>query len=344
VLQVGPQSAQAYPGPACYQRGGTEPALTDAYLACGYISPDYFLGGRMALSEELAHSALKKVAGATGMAEREVAEAAIRIGTANMVASVMPYLARHGVHPEEVTLVLFGGAGGLQGPLLAREIGVRRIVVPETSSVFCAFGGLVAELTHDVVESVHRQRLTADALGDVYARLEARARGWLAGQVPQALLTGTTLEHWASMRYAGQSFQIDVLLDAVAALSGEFDKMAAAFHAEHERLYAHNDPAAEVELLECRIRVKGAMSGPVATAREDLMAKGAGGSLRARRTLYIDGERIEDAPIHARHAMTKDERVAGPAIIEQDDATVLVPAGYAAVLGTARELVIELER
>ncbi|MEO1987255.1 MAG: hydantoinase/oxoprolinase family protein [Martelella sp.] len=344
VLEVGPQSAQAYPGPACYQRGGTRPALTDAYLACGYISPDYFLGGAMTLSPDLAQTALASVAEPMGKSASDVAEAAIRIATANMVASVMPYLARHGVHPEAVTLVLFGGAGGLQGPLLAREIGVRRIVVPETSSVFCAFGGLVSELTHDVVETLQGQALTGGHLAEIYRRLTGQAKSWLDTQVVPSLLVQHDVEYWLSMRYAGQSFQLDVPIDAAVASGGDLAAVAEAFHAEHVRRYSHNDPEASVEILEARVRVKGAMSGPSGTAREDKRrsVNPDEKSLVARRTLLIDGDRIDDAAIHARHAMAADQRIKGPAIIEQDDATVLVPGGYAARLGEARELIIEM--
>ena len=345
VLEVGPQSAQAYPGPACYQRGGKRPALTDAYLTCGYISPDYFLGGKMALSPDLAFKALESVAAPMGKTAIEVAEAAIRIATANMVASVMPFLARHGVHPEATTLVLFGGAGGLQGPLLAREIGVRRIIVPETSSVFCAFGGLVSELTHDVVETMQGKSINDQVLAAAFASRTDEARAWLAEQVDGALLTHTDIEYWVAARYAGQSFELDVLVDDNVAAKGDLAAIADAFHAEHKRRYTHNDPSAKVEILEVRVRIKGAMPGPSSTERSLAGGASASGqsSLVQRRSLHVDGNQVDNAPIHARHAMTASEVISGPAVIEQDDATVLVPDGYTARLGSSRELIIEME-
>ncbi|PRX08564.1 UNVERIFIED_ORG: N-methylhydantoinase A [Martelella mediterranea] len=338
VLSVGPQSTQSYPGPACYGRGGTRPALTDAYLLCNYIDEKHFLGGQMPLDRDAAVRAMQPVADALDISIEAAAEAAIRVATANMVAAVMPYLARLGMNPEVLSMVLFGGAGGVHGPLLAAEIGVPRIVVPQTSSVFCAFGGLISALTHDVVENVHRRSLADGALATVLDRLESEARDWLAEQIDARMILDTDIEYVAAMRYAGQSFDIDVVLDA-SARAGNVEAAFALFHAEHKRLYSHSDPDAAVEFMTLRARIRGSLAGPKGTGRKR-MSSGSKRQLVAR-DLRIGGEFYANASAFHREGMEADDAVPGPAIIEQDDATTLVPPGFVARLGTQRELIIE---
>ena len=151
VLAVGPRSAGATPGPACYGKGGTLPTLTDAYLLCGILDPDRFLGGRLRLRRDLAASAMAPLAASLGRDVEAAAEACIAVSTANMTAWVLPYLARVGVDPQELTLLLYGGAGAVHGPLLAEELGIGKVIVPRTPSVFCALGGVVSDLVHDVI-------------------------------------------------------------------------------------------------------------------------------------------------------------------------------------------------
>ncbi|MCW2307677.1 hydantoinase/oxoprolinase family protein [Rhodobium gokarnense] len=338
VLSVGPQSTQSYPGPACYGRGGTRPALTDAYLLCNYIDERHFLGGQMPLDRDAALKAMAPVADALGLSIEAAAEAAIRVATANMVAAVMPYLARLGMNPELVSMVLFGGAGGVHGPLLAAEIGVPRIVVPQTSSVFCAFGGLISTLTHDVVENVHRRPLGDGLLAASFDGLERQARSWLSEQIDAGMILETDIEHVAAMRYAGQSFDIDVVLDA-AARAGDVAAAFRLFHAEHERLYAHCDPEADVEFMTLRVRIRGSLAGPKGTGRRSISTGNRNGL--APRDLRIGGALHAGASAFHRDGMAAEDAIAGPAVIEQDDATTLVPPGFVARLGLQRELIIE---
>lgn len=329
VLRVGPRSAGARPGPACFGHGGTQPTVSDAYVLCGYLSPTRFLGGRMVLDRAAAERAMQPIAEALGTDVTAAAEAVIMVATSNMVASVLPYLARQGVDPEDPVLTLYGGAGALHGPLLAGEVGIRRVVVPGTPSVFCAYGGLVAELVHDVVASVQGAAMMGDRLAKTFDGLEKDARAWLTAQAPAALLTGTRLEYWAEMRYRGQSFQIDVALDAEAVLRGDLTAAEAAFHAEHERLYTHADIDAPVEFVELRLRIQGALPAPGIIG-----AAGGGGApeqaLIERRALRIGGRMHGDCGIYAREKLAPGCAIAGPAIIEQPDATILVPPGFVA--------------
>lgn len=343
VLRVGPESAGALPGPACFARGGTRPTITDAYLVCGYLDPDTFLGGTMPLDPEAAARAYAPLAAALGGAGiAAAADAAIAVATSNMIAAVLPFLARNGVDPEEVTLVAFGGNGALHGPLLAAEIGIPRVVVPAIPSVFCALGGIVTELVHDVVAIVQTEVLDNAALAAALDGLEADARAWLARQVEADRIVAVAIEHVADMRYVGQSFQIAVPLDLASAGEADIAAAAAAFHDEHRRLHAHADPTAAVEIIELRVRVRGALAAPpeetpapagLAPAPEPV----------TRRTLQIDGTAYPDCPVHDRARLSAGVRLAGPAIISQSDATVLVPPAFTAEIRPGGEIVLAKE-
>jgi N-methylhydantoinase A len=339
VLRVGPQSAGARPGPACFGRGGTAPTLTDAYLLCGYLDPETFLGGRMSLDRAAAAAAMRPIAEALAVHVAAAAQACVAVATSNMVASVLPYLARHGVDPEDVTLVLYGGAGALHGPLLAQEIGIPRILVPTLPSVFCAFGGLVSELVHDTILTVHGHAMTPRYLRDSFAMLAQAAELWLAAQVPGDLLVGTRLEYWAEMRYRGQSFQINVALPATAVADGDLAAIEAVFHAENDRLYQQSNTAAQVEFIELRVRILGGLPTPPAeTARQPAVRTKP--EPTAIRPLRFGGTAAQDAPVLARARMAPGQQVAGPAIIEQSDATILVPPGYRAIVEPTGDIVL----
>ncbi len=175
VLKVGPRSAGAAPGPACYGRGGTLPTVSDAYLLCGYLDEDVKLAGSLALRRDLAEAAMQPIAKALGGDATKGAESIIAVATANMLANALPFIARLGLAPGELTLMIFGGAGAIHGPLLADEIGIGRVVVPRASSVFCAFGCLVSDLLYDLVRTVHGVAVDPELIVESFA--DARTAG-----------------------------------------------------------------------------------------------------------------------------------------------------------------------
>ena len=339
VLRVGPRSAGARPGPACFGHGGAMPTLTDAYLLCGYLNPDNFLGGRMALDREAAHAAMMPIADALKVDVVAAAEACMTVATSNMVASVMPYLARYGLDAADVTLVLYGGAGSLHGPLLAADLGIKRVLIPGIPSVFCAFGGLVAGLTHDNVVSVQGEPVDCDTLGNKFASLESSARQWLASQKVEQSLSVVHIERWAEMRYRGQSFQLAVRVPDEALARGNIGLVEAEFHREHERLYAHADATAAVEFTELRVRIRGMLPAPAFSA----LPASAGGAERAttgQRDLRVGGELHECCAIYARERLLAGAVVKGAAIIEQNDTTILVTPGQIATVGVHGDIVL----
>ncbi|CAH1654427.1 hydantoinase/oxoprolinase family protein [Chelatococcus asaccharovorans] len=339
VLRVGPRSAGARPGPACFGHGGTEPAVSDAYLLCGYLNPENFLGGRMRLDRAAAERAMQPVCDAAGLDRGAAAEAALTVATSNMVARVLPYLARHGVDPEDVTLVVYGGAGSLHGPLLAREMGIGQVLIPPTPSVFCASGGLVTQLVHDTVATVQGQTIDAGVLKAEFADIETRARAWLAGQIAPELLVRVAIARFVDMRYRGQSFQLQVNVPEDVLAAGDLGRLAAAFHAEHDRLYSHSDPGAEVEYLQLRVRISGALPAPGADAAKlrDIPVEQAGS-----RPIRI-GDSWREAPVFDRARLAAGSRIPGPAMIEQDDTTILVPPDFTAVVNDFGDLILSRE-
>lgn len=330
VLRAGPRSSGARPGPACYGRGGTEPTLSDAYLLCGYLG-DALLGGDLALDRAASEAAFAPIAKTLGTGTAEAADNAITVTTATMVGRAMPYMARLGVDPQQLTLVLFGGAGSIHGPLLADELGISRVLVPPTPSVFCAAGCLVAPVIHDAVRSVRGPV----EIEPVFEQLETQTREWLAGQIEPGWLLGTSIERYASMRYVGQSFSLDVALPE----GGGRAEAVAAFHTEHQRVYSHADPEAPVEFVELRVRIVGLLPTPPGG---DSRSGGTGEAApTGHRAMRFAGQTVDAVPIYARSDLGVDASVEGPAIIDQVDTSILVPAGFTATAGDIGELVLE---
>ncbi|MCW3475611.1 hydantoinase/oxoprolinase family protein [Limobrevibacterium gyesilva] len=336
VLKVGPRSAGAAPGPACYGRGGTLPTVSDAYLLCGYLSEDAPLAGGLHLHRALADTAMAPIAATLSRDSAAAAEAVLAVATANMLANALPFIARLGVAPAELTLMIFGGAGAIHGPLLADEIGIGRVVIPRVASVFCAYGCLVSDLLYDVVRSVHGEALDAAAVAAIFAGLRGQGADWLAAQAGDA---APAFEYAADIRYAGQSFDVSVGLDASTAERGDLAAIAAAFHAEHGRLFGHASPRADIEIMALRLRVRGNLPRPGAVARP--LAQGTPPH-RTRRARFAGA--WHDTPLFAWADLPVGWRAAGPAIIEQETATVVVPPAFTVAVGPYGDLVLDRER
>jgi N-methylhydantoinase A len=340
ILKVGPRSAGSKPGPACYGLGGADPTLTDAYLLVGYLSPEGLLGGRLALDPKRAEAAFAPLAAALGSDVVTLAESAIDVATSNILAKITPFLARLGVGATDLTLMIFGGAGGVHGPILAEEVGIARLVVPRVPSVFCAFGGLVSDLVHDAVRTVQGEALDATRTRAVFDELAAEGGEWLARQSHEGQVVGVERQLLADMRYAAQSFTVSI--DLTEAL-GEADADAAmldAFHAEHERLFGHADRCGAVAVDTLRLRTLGRQAKPSAALENSLASSSMSGAPAARRDLRFGRGWVRDVPIYAWGDLPPGWRVDGPAVVQQDLATILIPPSYAAALGSLGDLEI----
>jgi N-methylhydantoinase A len=337
VLKVGPRSAGSKPGPACYGVGGEQATLTDAYLIAGLLSERGLLGGKLKLHRHLAEAAMRPIAEALGTDVTEAAEAAIAVATSNMIAKVSPFLARLGVGAADLSLMIFGGAGGLHGPMLADEIGIRRIVVPRIPSVFCAFGGLVSDLVHDGVRSVHGVRLTDGMMGRIFDELTAEGQAWLERQSHSGQVVATERRASAEMRYAAQSFTIAVTPPSGAV---SVEALTAGFHDEHERLFGHANRAARTAVDALRLQTVGRQAKPPAGRRGGGLQDGAPVELR---DLRIAGGWARGVPVHEWDGLPGGWSAVGPAIIQQDLATIFAPPGYVARLGTLGDLELTKE-
>jgi N-methylhydantoinase A len=334
ILKVGPRSAGSKPGPACYGLGGTQPTLTDAYLLCGYLSAEGLLGGKLRLDPALAEAAFAPLAAQLGMEVVALAEAAIEVATSTMLAKISPFLARLGVEASDLTLMIFGGAGGVHGPILADEVGIRRMVVPRIPSVFCAFGGLVSDLVHDAVRTVQGEAPEIDALRAARAALEEEGRTWLDRQAEPGQVLATEQLCLADMRYAAQSFTIQI--DLSAALDAGMPAVAEAFHAEHERLFGHANRDAPIAIDTLRVRTSGLQAKPSGDPLPP--ADTTAPPPLERRRLRIGRRWVEDVPVHDWSLLPRGWSGPGPALIRQDLATILVPPGYTAQVGLRGDL------
>jgi N-methylhydantoinase A len=345
-LCVGPHSAGADPGPACYAKGGADPTVTDADLACGFLNPDHFLGGAQDIDADAALAALDaKVGRAMGMTARQAAAGIRRIVDMRMADEVRVVAAKRGVDAHDFTLLPFGGAGAVHAAAVADELGVRRILVPPRPGAFSALGLLCTDVVHDYVRSELRPLdLVEPAHAEaVFGAMEARAAGELAAEgLGEALARH---EREFDLRYVGQGYELRVPLDGLGAPALDTAAMAAArarFDERHARLHGHaaSEKAVEIVSYRLRVRVPVPRYEPVAGADAaphpppEVAAKG-------MREAYFDGETPTPAAILERDALDVGSRVEGPAIVEQFDATTVVPPGWRATVDADANLILE---
>jgi N-methylhydantoinase A len=307
ALRVGPRSAGARPGPACYGFGGEEPTVTDANLVLGLLSGDAPLAGEIELDREAAEAAVKRLGDELGLDMNETAEGIRRVANAEMVRALRVMTVERGVDPRELALMAFGGAGGLHAAAIAEELGIGRILCPRASGVLAALGLVVSERRRDAQRSVllAGDELTTEAVKDAADELSQRARDELEAPEADVRLT-------AELRYRGQAFELAVPAEPDA------DKLREAFHAAHEEAYGYRDPEGEVELV--TLRATATEPGPDIDAAA--VGKTATGAERTRRdTLLGDTEVIRGEP-------EPGEKVEGPAIVELPEATLAVPEGW----------------
>lgn len=325
LLKLGPQSAGAIPGPAAYGQGGEQPTTTDAYLVCGFLDPDRFLGGAMRLRVELAARALAPIAERLGVDGRTAAEAVLSIGTSNMSTSLLPMLTKRGIDPRDFTLIPYGGAGATHACLLADDLGITRILVPPSPGTLCALGAMIADLKSDYIRSLRRPlaQVSDAELQSTFAELEHQAGAWLAGE--QAQLEGVEFALAADMRYVGQAFELEVRLSGVATAQ-DVRGLAQAFADGYAALYGAAQPGSPIEIVNLRARITGRRP------TFDLIdlpraARGSAPEPVDRRPIRYGG-RDHDARVYRRDSLRAGHRFEGPAIVEQFDTTTVVGPGF----------------
>jgi len=324
---VGPRSAGADPGPACYGRGGREPTLTDAHLLCGRLDPGYFLGGRMSLHPELARAALAPLAEALGAGVREAARGVLRIGEAHMANALGLVSVRRGHDPRQFSLVAFGGAGPLHAASLAEQLRLKQVIVPRAPAHFSAWGMLATDLRVDRVLTrvTPTATLDPDDLEAAFAALEREAFELLADQgVAPERISG-----WreADLRYAGQEHTVRVTVPAPLRARDDLARLEAAFHEAHGRRYAFTLPEGRVEVVNLHAVGVGA-SDRLSPAKLRGAPDPGGPALKGERRVDFEAAGELPCPVYERDRLAPGTVIEGPALVEEPAAVTLVPPGW----------------
>jgi N-methylhydantoinase A len=325
ALRVGPRSAGADPGPACYGRGGDEPTVTDANLVLGYLSPASPLAGGVELDPEAAERVIRRLARELGLEPLDCAEGIVRVAVAEMVRALRVVTVQRGIDPRELALLAFGGAGPLHACQIAEELGMRRILCPRASGVLAALGLVVSPRRRDVQRTLllSGRELTAEALHAHRHELGAAARAALGD--PEAELRAVY-----ELRYRGQAFELPI----AAGLGASPDELREAFEAEHERRYGHRDEHGEIELVTLRLTATGP-GADVSLRGEPEQPSPAAGTRTARRA----GASLELAVIAG--GPQPGRELQGPAIVELPESTLLIAPGWRGVVQDTGTIALE---
>lgn len=333
ALRVGPESAGADPGPACYGRG-TLPTTSDANLVLGRLHPDHFLGGQMSLHVDHAQASLTGLADQMGAGNPESAAwGVIQVANATMERAIRAISVERGYDPRDFVLIPFGGAGPLHACALAESLGMRRVLVPRTPGVLSALGMTIADLIKDYSQSVLAQHLVLnlEVVDTIFAPLETRARADLRAEGVSA--GDIVLERAFDMRYAGQSHEVTVQQPA----SSDWYE---AFHAAHAQRYGHRHDDERVEIVNARLKAVGRTPKP----RFVEMLAGSGDASAARigeGSVWLSAGGAMPTSYYDRDLLQAGNRIAGPAVIFQLDTTTVIMPGWAAEVDGWGNLILE---
>ncbi|MSP49900.1 MAG: hydantoinase/oxoprolinase family protein [Alphaproteobacteria bacterium] len=337
LLKVGPTSAGAVPGPACYGQGGTEATVTDANLVLGRLSPRGLLDGEVALDAAAARRAIQPVAERLGFTVERTAHGILAIVVANMVRAIRTVSVERGHDPRSYALMPFGGAGPLHATDVARSLGMREILVPPAPGILCAQGLVVSDLKEDFVRTRRTRLAAADApaMARVIGDLAEEARRWLDAEGIAADDRETLLA--LDMRYVGQNFELPVRLPT-AALPDAMT-LARLFAATHEQSYGYANLEAPIEVINFRLtaRARRAETTPPPPATPPTAPPAPVG----RRAVHFRWEAADDTSVYRRDALKPGHRLTGPMVVEQLDATTLLYPGDRMTVDAAGSLVIE---
>jgi N-methylhydantoinase A len=343
-LTVGPTSAGADPGPACYGRGGTQPTVTDADVVCGFLNPDYFLGGVQRLDIVAAQQALQRhVADPLRMSVFEAAAGIRRIVDIRMADEVRVFAAKRGVDLTAFTLLPFGGAGAVHAAAVAEELGMTRILVPPRPGAFSALGLICTDVVHDYMRSELRplSQLDADHAEAVFAGLETKARA----DIETEGLDAARAHYWRELdlRYAGQGYELRTPLDGLFDGCVSAATLAAArvrFDERHAQIHGHSAKDRPVEIVSYRLRLR--VEVPKFQPREEASSPPgpARNARKGEREVWFDGARAVLSALYERDKLDPGAVLTGPAIVEQSDATTAIPPGWRATVDGFRNLVL----
>jgi N-methylhydantoinase A len=338
-LKVGPQSAGAAPGPACYGRGGTEPTVTDANLLTGRIDPEYFLGSGVRLQRDKAVQAVtEKIAKPLSLSLQEAALGILTIANFNMSLSVRAVSVEKGYDPRDCVLVPSGGGGALHAMAIARELSVPRVIIPPMPAHFSALGMLLADLKHDYVQTYVRELAETSGvqIAGAFSLLEKSALDILAEEGAKA--EQILLRRFLDMRYRGQEYTLPVPITEDLRSFVDFSEIRARFDQLHQEHYGHSAPQEPVMIVNLRLSALGKTDNRLPLAAP--LVEGERGE-RGHRTVIFENSPI-DSPVYLRSGFKEGDHLDGPAVIEEMGATILVYPGDKMQVNEFGHLVIDL--
>ncbi|MFO1200540.1 MAG: hydantoinase/oxoprolinase family protein [Burkholderiaceae bacterium] len=329
TLRVGPDSAGAVPGPVCYRRGGTVPTVTDADLCLGYFDPDNFAGGTMKLDLAGAQAAIAELAAKLKLSPVECADGIARIASFNMADLIRRTTIQKGFDPRDFVLFAFGGAGPVHASVFAAELGVKKVIVPQkkTASVWCAFGAAAADVLH-LYEKVDMMTSPFDAARINAGLAELKARG--AGQLRREGLAAGRYAFSVDVRHRGQINEVEVAIPGETLDAGGIDALVERFYERYETIYGRGSSfrGARLEAVTLRCRASAAMPKPALVPAQPGPREPAADARRAPRRVWWSAQRDwRETPVWDGDRFVPGNAVAGPAIVETTDTTVVVHAG-----------------
>ncbi len=341
ALHVGPQSAGAAPGPACYKRGGKEPTVTDANLVLGILDPDYFLGGEMDISSDLAREAVGKIADYFGLSIDEAALGIVKIVNTNMSGLLQSMTVKRGYDPREFALVAFGGAGPIHASAIARDINVPTVIVPPSSGVFSAWGMLMADLRHDFSQTyiAPLDQAPVDSVNAVFEKLEGRVKDLF--RLEKIADDQMALSYSVDLRYIGQEHTLRVAAPA-RMKSSDTPSLNQAFDDTHLRIYGHNAPEERKEIVSLQVMGIGKVRKPVLEKIPRGARAPAAQAALGKRPVYVGGGKREPFSIFRRDRLTAGNVISGPALVEETTATTTVGKGETCSVDEYGNLIIAL--
>lgn len=325
LLRVGPQSAGSYPGPACYGRGGDRPTVTDADVLLGYVPADYFLGGEIRLDAERSRQAILKVAEPLNMTASQAAQAIFRVVNSLMADQVIEMSTKRGYDVRDFALIVGGGAGAVHGAHIAELLGIPTVIIPKYAALYSAFGMFAMDIGREYSRScmVRADKLEPERLEGFYRDLAEQAAADLGES--HVLASGIVSARTAQVRYVGQFHDIEVSLPGELKSRADIQKVIETFHARHKELYKFDLPARGIEFRVCSLRA-------TLARRRDLkvvpLKRGAAAAAvkRIRRCLFADD--WIDTPCYDGRTLLAGNAIQGPAIIEEEATTIVVPDRY----------------
>jgi N-methylhydantoinase A len=333
ALRVGPQSAGSMPGPACYGRGGAEPTVTDANLLLGRLDPKHFLGGEMVLDLAAAEAAMRnRISDPLGLDLIEAADGILRIAVTAMSYAVKAVTTERGLDAGSFAMIVYGGAGPLHASAIAREIGIKRVLIPLSPGHFSAYGMLFSDLRYDYVRSCFQRLATVpfSELEDLYGDMEKQGNESIASSAvsPEHI----TFTRFADMRYVGQEHAVTVELTHNLFERQDRDAIKRAFDAVHLERYGTSAPHEAADLVSLRVTAVGTMAKPPQQDVPQGTAVIPTDAFRGRKDVHFSGIGLSSTPVYLRTRLLAGNRIAGPALIEEHASTTVVAPGDALVV------------